>query len=120
MLQVFLGEGFINDFLGLIFKEMRVGMILGVIYGVFLGIVAYFGFVEPPLLGVVVCISIFFCMTMAATVGTLIPLVLKRFDIPELNVVKISMPRPNVQGSREDRDMHASQWAWILAELEIE
>ena len=46
--------------------------------------------------------------------------VLKRFDIPALNVVKISMPRPNVQGSREDRDMHASQWAWLLADLEIE
>lgn len=46
--------------------------------------------------------------------------VLKRFDIAALNVVKISMPRPNVQGSREDRDMHASQWAWLLADLEIE
>ena len=45
--------------------------------------------------------------------------VLKRFDIPALNVVKISMPRPNVQGSRADRDMHASQWAWLLAEVEI-
>jgi hypothetical protein len=46
--------------------------------------------------------------------------VLKRFDIPSLNVIKISMPRPNVQGSREDRDMHASQWAWLLADLEID
>ncbi len=46
--------------------------------------------------------------------------VLKRFDIADLNVVKISMPRPNVQGSREDRDMHASQWAWLLADLDIE
>ncbi len=46
--------------------------------------------------------------------------VLKRFDIAALNVVKISMPRPNVQGSREDRDMHASQWAWLLADLEID
>lgn len=44
---------------------------------------------------------------------------LKRFDIPALNVVKISMPRPTVQGSREDRDMHASQWAWLLADLQI-
>jgi hypothetical protein len=46
--------------------------------------------------------------------------VLKRFDIAALNVVKISMPRPNVQGSREDRDMHASQWAWLMADLNIE
>jgi magnesium transporter len=71
----------INDFLNLVFKEMRVGMILGVIYGLFLGVVAYLGFSDPPLLGLVVFISIFCCMTMAATIGTLIPLVLKRFDI---------------------------------------
>jgi hypothetical protein len=45
--------------------------------------------------------------------------VLKRFDIPALNVVKISMPRPAVQGSRGDRDMHASQWAWLLADVKI-
>jgi hypothetical protein len=45
--------------------------------------------------------------------------VLKRFDIAALNVVKISMPRPTVQGSREDRDMHASQWAWLLSDLDI-
>lgn len=71
----------INDFIRLVFKEMRVGMILGVVYGLFLGIVAYLGFPDPAMLGLVVGISIFFCMTMAATLGTLIPLVLKRFDI---------------------------------------
>ncbi len=47
------------------------------------------------------------------------PGALKRFDIPSLNVVKFSMPRPTVQGSREDRDMHASQWAWLLNDVEI-
>ena len=44
---------------------------------------------------------------------------LRRFDIADLNVVKFSMPRPVVQGSRLDRDMHGSQWGWLLAELEI-
>lgn len=43
----------------------------------------------------------------------------KRFDIAALNVIKISLPRPTVQGSREDRDMHASAWAWLVAEMEI-
>ncbi len=71
----------INDFFRFIWKEMRVGMILGVLYGVFLGAVAYLGFAEPAMLGVVVGVSIFFCMAMSATVGTIIPLVLKRFDI---------------------------------------
>lgn len=64
-----------------VFKEMRVGLILGLIYGLFLGIVAYVGFREPALLGVVVGISIFFCMAMSATLGTVIPLILKRFDV---------------------------------------
>ena len=43
----------------------------------------------------------------------------KRFDIEDLCVIKFSMPRPVVQGSREDRDMHASQWAWVLAEMDV-
>lgn len=31
------------------------------------------------------------------------------FRIPELNVVKISFPRPVAQGSLRDRDIHAGQ-----------
>lgn len=45
---------------------------------------------------------------------------LKRFDIADLNVIKISFPRPVVQGSRDDRDMHGAQWAHLLAEMEID
>ena len=45
--------------------------------------------------------------------------VIKRFDLPTLNVIKFSLPRPVVQGSLNDRDMHASQWGWLLDELEI-
>ncbi len=45
---------------------------------------------------------------------------LKRFDIEDLNVVKFSLPRPVVQGSRSDRDMHGAQWAVLLAEMEID
>lgn len=44
----------------------------------------------------------------------------KRFDIPDLAVVKFSFPRPVVQGSRDDRDMHGAQWAILLAEMELE
>lgn len=70
-----------NEFFRVVFKEMRVGVILGILYGTFLGVLASFGFAEPKLLGVVVGLSIFFCMVMSATVGSLIPLILKRFDI---------------------------------------
>lgn len=44
---------------------------------------------------------------------------IKRFDIADLNVVKFSLPRPTVQGARDDRDMHGAGWAPIVAELDI-
>lgn len=44
---------------------------------------------------------------------------LKRFDIPELNVVKLSAPRPAVQGTVADRDMHGAGWAVLIAELPL-
>jgi len=54
----------------------------------------------------------------ARLVGTT-PGLLKRFDIADLAVIKVSFPRPVVQGSRSDRDMHGAQWASLLAEAEI-
>ena len=43
----------------------------------------------------------------------------RRFELPELKVLKFSFPRPARQGSRLDRDMHAAQLAVLLEELEI-
>lgn len=42
-----------------------------------------------------------------------------RFEIPTLNVVKFSLPRPQIQGAVADRDMHGASWASLLAELEV-
>lgn len=44
---------------------------------------------------------------------------LKRFDIEDLRVVKFSLPRPVVQGSAADRDMHGAQYAALLEEYEL-
>ena len=63
-----------------IFKEMRVGLILGTVYGLFLGVLAFFGYADPSYLGLVVGLSVLFVMTMAATVGTFVPLILKRLN----------------------------------------
>jgi len=41
----------------------------------------------------------------------------KRFDIADLHVIKFSIPRPVVQGSAADRDMHGAQWAHLLDEM---
>ena len=63
-------------------KEMRVGLILGLLYGVLLGVFAIFQFIDTsPLLGLVVGLSICISMILAATIGSLVPLVLNRFEI---------------------------------------
>ena len=41
------------------------------------------------------------------------------FEIPDLNVIKISFPRTHIQGSRLDRDMHGAQFAELLNEMEL-
>jgi len=66
----------------IIFKEMKVGLILGLLYGLLLGLFAYFRFLDAsPYLGLVVGLSIFASMLIAATIGTFVPLVLRRLDI---------------------------------------
>jgi len=45
---------------------------------------------------------------------------MKRFDIPSLNVVKFSLPRPVVQGTRADRDMHGASYAALVAEMTLD
>ena len=47
------------------------------------------------------------------------PASIKRFDILSLNVVKFSLPRPQVQGAINDRDMHGASWGALLGEVEI-
>lgn len=44
---------------------------------------------------------------------------IRRFDIPQLNVIKISLPRPQIQGAVTDTDMHGASFAVLLEELEI-
>ena len=55
----------------------------------------------------------------ATRMGTPVQVV-KRFDIDSLNVVKFSVPRPAVQGTVADRDMHGAGWAAIVAEIDID
>ena len=44
---------------------------------------------------------------------------LKRYDLPDVHVVKFSFPRPIVQGTRYDRDMHGASFANLIAELDV-
>ena len=56
--------------------------------------------------------------TVAALYGCPLHLV-KRFDIADLSVIKFSIPRPVVQGSARDRDMHGAQWGILLEEADL-
>ena len=70
-----------NEFKVLL-KELRVGLILGVLYGIMLGIFANFKFIgSDPMLGVVVGLSICSSMLLATAVGTFTPLILRKLDI---------------------------------------
>ena len=65
-----------------VLKELRVGLILGVLYGIMLGIFANFKFLgSDPMLGVVVGLSICSTMLLATAVGTFTPLILRKLDI---------------------------------------
>lgn len=44
---------------------------------------------------------------------------IKRFELDDLRVIKFSLPRPQTQGHRTDRDMHGAQLATLLAESAI-
>ena len=66
-----------------IFKEMRVGLLLGAVYGLLLGIVAFLGYPETANLGLVVGLSVFFAIALATTVGSIVPLTLKKLGIDE-------------------------------------
>ena len=65
-----------------LFKEIRVGLILGILYGILLGIFAAIRFIDmPPALGIVVGSSICLSMLIAATIGSIVPIILDRFDV---------------------------------------
>ncbi|MDH4318714.1 MAG: magnesium transporter, partial [Desulfobulbaceae bacterium] len=71
----------IQQFVHVVSKEFVVGLVLGAFFGILLGLLAHFEYASPSYLGVVVGFSVFAVMTMAATVGTIVPIILKRLNI---------------------------------------
>jgi len=73
------------DFSGdlkLILKELSVGLILGGLYGLLLGTLTYFFFQDAPItLGLVVGLSICASMIIATSIGTMVPLLLRKLDV---------------------------------------
>jgi len=72
----------IGSELKVMWKEVRVGIILGALYGLLLGAFAKFRFIDAdPMLGIVVGLSIGCSMLLAVAVGTFIPMFLRKVDI---------------------------------------
>jgi magnesium transporter len=72
----------IGSELKVMWKEVRVGIILGVLYGLLLGAFAKLRFIDAdPMLGVVVGLSIGCSMLLAVAVGTFVPMFLRKVDI---------------------------------------
>ena len=63
-------------------KELKVGLILGALYGVLLGVFANLKFIgTDPMLGLVVGLSIASSMLIAVTVGSFTPVILRKLEI---------------------------------------
>lgn len=66
----------------ILFKEMRVGLILGIVYGVLLGVFALTRFIDiSPFLGLIVGISMITSMLIATTIGAIVPLLLNKLEV---------------------------------------
>lgn len=76
---VALGKVSPTDIIPVMFKEMRVGMIMGFFIGLMLSIIAPL-WSGSPLIGLVVGLAMFFAMTLATFSGTFVPATLIRFN----------------------------------------
>jgi len=66
---------------GVILKEMRTALFMGVVCGVFMACVAFLWKGGQITLGIVVGISIFLAVSLSATMGVLIPITFKRINV---------------------------------------
>jgi magnesium transporter len=74
----------LQDFSRVVSKELAVGCILGVTYGTLIGFVAKFVYTNEPFswaLALAVGLAILVSMSVAALVGSAVPLILERFHI---------------------------------------
>ena len=70
----------LNEIWPVVVKELTIGFLLGFVYGILLGFVVHFRY-DLWLLGVTVGLAVMSSMTIAATVGSLVPMVFARINI---------------------------------------
>jgi magnesium transporter len=72
----------VSDLLAIVFRELRVGLMMGIVCGAVVGCVAALFFSDGHYtLGIVVFVAMIAAMTVAATVGTMAPAVMQRAGI---------------------------------------
>jgi len=71
----------IQEVTSLVFKELRVGLILGAFFGLLLGLVYYLGHTDMAELALSIGIASLCSMTIAATIGTVVPVTLRRLGV---------------------------------------
>ncbi len=74
----------IHDFSRVVSKELTVGLILGLTYGIFIGLVARLSFAHDPFslsLAIAVGLAVICSMSVAALVGSTVPLAFEKFHI---------------------------------------
>lgn len=72
----------LSDISRILFREFRVGLVMGSICGAVVGVIGTFVFARgKPMLGVVVFVSMLASMTAATSVGTLAPAMMKKLGI---------------------------------------
>jgi len=70
----------IRDTWSVILKELAIGLILGVIYGSLIGTVAQFRY-SAPMVAISVGVAVISSMSIAALVGSLVPMIFARIDV---------------------------------------
>jgi len=75
-----MGRITISELWSVVFKELSIGLILGLVYGLLIGIVAQVTY-STGLLAVAVAASVLSSMSVAALVGSLVPMLFAKIDI---------------------------------------
>lgn len=70
----------IRDIWSVVFKELSIGLILGLVYGVFIGVVAQARY-SAGMVAIAVGLAVICSMSIAALVGSLVPMVFARINI---------------------------------------
>lgn len=75
------GKILVSELWEVMFREMLTGVLLGGFFGLILGIFAEVQFTSVGLIGLMVAVGMAFSMLIAATIGSLMPMIFEKFNI---------------------------------------